>query len=406
MMPRDLEYVPSVARTSGWQPLRRGTSTEPFARLARAHALSSAGDALVAIGLAGSLFFSISPDAARARVALYLVLTMAPFAVVAPFLGPLVDRQRGGRRRMVVASLALRCVLCLLMADHVDGLLLFPLAFATLVLGKAYGVARASLVPVLVADERELVQANAKLTLVSGVVGFIAALPGVALLQLGAGWVLLLAAVVFGVGGVLALAIPTAKPSPPRTSEERAELRGANVLLAASAMAVLRAAVGFLAFLLAFSLRKEGAPAWWFGVILGSSAVGALLGAAVAPPLRRWVREERILLGSLIAVSLASVAALQVGGRVGACLLGASVGVAASAGRLCFDAIVQRDAPEADQARTFARFETRFQLAWVLGAIVPVAATMPRSFGYGILAVVSTVAAATYLTGRRLPWAR
>ena len=44
---------------------------------------------------------------------------------------------------MVVASLALRCVLCLLMADHVDGLLLFPLAFATLVLGKAYGVARA-----------------------------------------------------------------------------------------------------------------------------------------------------------------------------------------------------------------------------------------------------------------------
>jgi hypothetical protein len=292
------------------------------------------------------------------------------------------------------------------MADHVDGLLLFPLAFATLVLGKAYGVARASLVPVLVADETELVQANAKLTLVSGVVGFIASVPAVGLLQLGAGWVLLLAAVVFGVGAVVALQIPAARPSPPRTTEEKAELRGAKVLLAASAMAVLRATSGFLAFLLAFSLRKEGAPAWWFGVILAASAVGALLGAAIAPPLRRWVREERILLGSLIAVSLASVAALQIGGREAAALLAGFVGIAASAARLCFDAIVQRDAPEADHARSFARFETRFQLAWVLGAIVPVAWTMPRSYGYGIIAVVTTVAAATYLTGRRLPWAR
>ncbi len=408
----DLEYLPGVRPTrpgnppgGGWQPLRRGTgTTEPFARLARAHALSSAGDTLVAIGLAGSLFFSISPDAARTRVILYLVLTMAPFAVVAPLLGPLVDRQRGGRRRMVVASLVARAVLCLLMADHVDGLLLFPLAFATLVLGKAYGVARASLVPVLVADERELVQANAKLTLVSGVVGFVASLPGVVLLQIGAPWVLLLGAIVFGTGGVVSLRIPTARPSPPRTSEEKAELRGAKVLLAASAMAVLRASVGFLAFLLAFSLRDDDAPAWWFGIVLGVSAVGALLGAAVAPPLRRRVREERILLGSLMAVSLAAVVALQIGGRPSAAFLGGFVGMAASAGRLCFDAIVQRDAPEADQARTFARFETQFQLAWVLGALVPVALTMPRSIGYGVLAVACTVAAAAYLTGRRLPW--
>ena len=102
---------------SGWQPLRQGTGpVDPFTRLARTHAASTAGDALLAIGLAGSLFFSISPEAARTRVALYLLLTMAPFAVVAPVLGPLIDRQHGGRRGMVVASLALRSVLCLLIA--------------------------------------------------------------------------------------------------------------------------------------------------------------------------------------------------------------------------------------------------------------------------------------------------
>jgi MFS family permease len=389
----------------GWQPLRAGSGpVDPFARLARTHAASSAGDALLAIGLAGSLFFSISPEAARTRVALYLVLTMAPFAVVAPVLGPLIDRNRGGRRGMVIVSLILRSVLCLLIADHINGLLLFPLAFGALVLGKAYGVARASLVPAVVAHEKELVQANAKLTLVAGVMGFAVAPVALVFLQIGAGWVMVLAAIVFAVGAVLALRLPAARASAPQSEVERAELRGAGVLLAASAMAVLRGTVGFLAFLVAFELRGQDAPSWWFGVIVAAGAVGALLGAVIAPALRHWIREERILLGALVAVSLVAALAMRSGSRVSAAFLAAFVGIAASAGRLCFDAIVQRDAPDADRARSFARFETRFQLAWVLGACVPVIHSMPLTFGFGVIAVACTVAAATYLTGRRVPW--
>ena len=52
--------------------------------------------AAVAISLAGSLFFDISPEAARGKVALYLLLTMAPFAIVAPILGPALDSMRAG----------------------------------------------------------------------------------------------------------------------------------------------------------------------------------------------------------------------------------------------------------------------------------------------------------------------
>src|SRR5690349_6340860 len=44
-------------------------------------AVGSAGDAFVAVALAGTLFFSVSLDEARWRVALALLLTMAPFAV-------------------------------------------------------------------------------------------------------------------------------------------------------------------------------------------------------------------------------------------------------------------------------------------------------------------------------------
>ena len=82
---------------TGWQPLRKSPRSRmllgrsPFARLALAHGLAVGGDTLVTMALAGSLFFSISPQAARGRVALYLLLTVAPFAVVAPLLSPIVD---------------------------------------------------------------------------------------------------------------------------------------------------------------------------------------------------------------------------------------------------------------------------------------------------------------------------
>ena len=392
---------------TGWRPLRppnaRSPALAPFTRLARTQALVSAGDTLVALALSSSLFFSISPDAARSQVALYLALTMAPFAVVAPLLGPWIDRKQGGRRSMVLLSAGARAGVCLLMMDDVDGLLLFPEALAVLVLGKGYSVARASLVPGLVKDPSELVEANSKLVLILGLAGFAAALPGVALLQLGAPFVLAAAAAAFAAAAVVAFRIPpTTVAADQAGPDERAELRGAGILLAASAMAVLRGVVGFLAFHLAFFLRTDGAETWWFGVVLASSAVGSLLGAWLAPHLRRLVREERVLLACLVVTMVAALSMLRLGGRGSAALLALMVGVTASAGRLCFDAIVQRDAPLANQGRSFARFETRFQLAWVGGAFLPVLVSIPLGTGYVVVAVAALVAAVSYATGRQL----
>jgi MFS family permease len=383
------------------RPARRPTG--PFARLAVTHAFSAAGDTLIALALAGSLFFSISPDAARTQVALYLVLTMAPFAVVAPLIGPWIDRQEGGRRSMVLLSTAGRAGICLMMALSLDGLLLFPLAFGALVLGKSYQIARVSLVPGLVRNESQLVEANSKLTLISGIAGFVAAAPGVVVLQLGSSWVLVLAVVVFAVGTVSALKIPrlaVASERPGRS--ERAELRGAGILLAASAMAVLRGVVGFIAFFVAFHLRGVDAEPWWFGIVLAASAVGALAGASIAPPLRRHIREERILLATLVLVAVSGLFAWNSGGLGSTAFLAGVVGLAASAGKLCFDSIVQRDAPGANQGRSFARFETRFQLVWVAGAFVPVVIPIPLELGYVGITLCCALAAALYATGRKL----
>src|SRR3954468_22997010 len=207
--------VADTAGSAGWRPLqaparrafsRAGlTGDSPFARLAVTHVLAVAGDTLVTVALAGSLFFSISPTAAKGRVALYLVLTMAPFAVVAPLLGPILDRSRRGRRAVVIACSAGRAATCLLMARHLNSLLLFPEAFVVLVLSKSYLVTKAALVPATVADDRELVRANARLVVLGVVAGFVAAAPGALVLKLsflGASRVLRLAAVVFAAAAV------------------------------------------------------------------------------------------------------------------------------------------------------------------------------------------------------------
>src|SRR5487761_1669438 len=125
----------------------------PFGRFALTHVLMTAGDTMFAVSLAGSLFFSISPTAAKDKVLLYLLLTMAPFAVVAPALGPLIDRSRGARRAMVVVSALGRAALCPLLARDFHSLLLFPEAFAMLVLSKVYLVTKGALVPEMAALE-------------------------------------------------------------------------------------------------------------------------------------------------------------------------------------------------------------------------------------------------------------
>jgi hypothetical protein len=381
----------------------------PFARLARTHALLTSADALVAMALAGSLFFSISPGAARSRVALSLVLTMAPFAVVAPLLGPAIDRSKSGRRVVVVVTSVGRAMAAIVMVEVIDGLLLFPAAFTTLVLAKSYSVAKSALVPDAVRSEDDLVEGNAKLAMVSALAGVLAAVPGLLLLRFaGPQWVLRLSAFVFLAGAAAALSLEERRHGSPLEVElEREELRNVGIVHAAVVMSVLRASVGFLTFLVAFELRRPPeAPTWWFGAVLGASLVAGLAGAAIAPRLRRYVREEWLLAAAAAVVAIVAIAVAwgPVSGNavlLVAALMAAAVGVGASAGKMAFDAIVQRDAPDAARGRAFARFEALFQVLWVIGALIPVVVTMPLRLGFGAIAVVSAVAAVSYPLVRR-----
>ncbi len=382
---------------------RKPWAVSPFSRLARAHAFGVAGDALFAIGLAGSVFFSLDFDSARWRVALYLVLTIVPFAVAAPFIGPALDRIRGGRRWIIVASMVLRALLCVLVVRYLDTVLFYPGAFGILVLGKVYTISKSAVVPGTVHNDTELVEANSKLTVLSALAVVVAAVPGGILLALGGSrWTVGLAAVAFAVAAAFAFKLPpTTVADEPPGEAEREELRSAGIFLAGTAMAVIRGVVGFLAFMLAFAFKDSGAPLWYLGVVAATAQVGFLVGAVVAPRLRRLLTEERILVGALVITAVAGTLTALVGGLLGAAVMSMVVGATGSSSKQAFDSIVQRDAPDANRGRSFARFETRFQMVWVSGALIPIVVSVPITLGFALVAVSATITLVWYLVGLR-----
>lgn len=383
----------------------RTYTLNPFGRLAAAHAFSVVGDACLTVSLAGSIFFTQSIGQSRTQVLLYLLLTIAPFAVVGPVIGPALDRSRAGRRTLMAFGCFGRAAVCFLMVGQLDSVLLFPLAFLALVLAKGHAVAKSALVPAVVADETVLVEANSRLSLISVVAAVVGGLPAAALVAISdARLSLLLATAMFVVGGVLSFRIPAgAKPTAAETQEERSELAVPSIVFAGTAMAVLRGGVGFLTFLLAFLLKQAGQPAWFFGLVLVASAIGGFLGVVVTPWLRRRVNEETILASSLIVPAIVALFSARDGGRLGAISIAFTVAVGASAGRIAFDSLLHRDGPEHLHGRAFARFETRFQLAWVAGALVPVALldVITKRSGFFLLALVLGFAGLSYVGGLR-----
>ncbi len=339
-------------------------------------------------------------ESARPHVALYLLVTMTPFALIAPVLGPALDRARRQRATLAVAVTIGRAVLCVLLARHLQSLLLYPEAFGMLVLMKGFQVTKSALVPAVVAERSELVRANSRLTLAGVVGGAAAGIVAVGVLKLGGPkWVLFCGAVVYVVAARLTLLVPrsAAVPLPAPASSEGVRLGG--IRLAALAMAILRGAVGFLVFLLAFALKRQNEPAWFYGAVIGASSLGGFVGAIGAPRLRRLFREEAVLVLSLATPAAVAVMGARSQGRPAALIVACALGLGASGGRAAFDSLVQRDAPDTSWGRAFARYEAYFQLAWVLGAFVPVLHPISTGLGLLVLALGLVAGGFIYLAG-------
>jgi MFS family permease len=396
-----MELVRPAARRVRQAARADGAGASGLSQLLGVHSLQSAGDALVAVALAGTLFFSVPLGQARGRVALYLVLTLLPFSFLVPIAGPLLDRLRHGRRNVLAATAAGRGLLTWVMAGAIAGLGLYPLALGVLVLARAYGVARSAATPRVRPERMGLVQANARLNVAGTAASSAAAGLGAVIAKtLGASWVLYTASVLLIAAGVLAVRLPAHVDEAPAGATERpASFRlrdaGATVLAALGSAAALRAVAGLLTIFLAFLLRETHASVWEIAFVVGAAAVGQIGGTIGAARVRRLSARATTRLSPMLAVLVCLAAAVRPHGL----LPGLAAGVAAfvaSTSKFGLDASLQTKVPARSVSTAFARSETLLQLTWVLGAAVALVLPASGSVGFAVaagLAVAGTVLA-------------
>jgi hypothetical protein len=378
-------------RRSGWsaavgavfRPLRRmWSSDDPLDDYGLVHLASVAGDALVTVALANTVFFAVPVGQAKLKVAAYLALTMAPLAVAGPLLVPLLDH--GGFRRVISAAAAGgRAVMALVVAADPTALL-FVGAFVILVLSKVHGITKNGLTAAYAPAGEGLVRANARLGRIAAVGALVAGLPGILVVKLGGSpGGLRLAAVAYALCVILTIRLPQPEPqpAPPPAPPERTG-RVPSLGPAAAGTATLRGASGFLILLLAFALRSGGEPRYWFGVLAGAALAGGFLGDVAAPRLSERLAEQRIVFLSIFGAGAAALLALLNYHLWTLALFALLAGMATELGRLAFSSLMQRAASAGVQGRVFVRYEVAFQVAWVAGAFLP--ALLPISFRTGL----------------------
>ncbi|MFF7331000.1 MFS transporter [Streptomyces sp. NPDC090306] len=399
-----------------------GAGESGLGKLIELHAVNGAGDVMITVALASTVFFSVPTDEARGRVALYLAITMAPFTVLAPVIGPLLDRLPHGRRAAMSGAMLARALLALLLAGAVaDGSLeLYPAALCVLVASKAYGVVRSAVVPRLLPPGFSLVKANSRVTLGGLLATGVAAPIGAGLQWIGPRWPLYGAFVIFIAGTFLSFSLPRKVDSakgedtallasdeahlhgphlkPPRRPGLRTV--GTAVTHALGANAALRCLSGFLTFFLAFLLREHPLTGESAALSLGIVAVSAGVGNALGTAMGAWLksRAPELIIVTVVAVVLAAaiVSAVFFGALLVACLT-AVAGCSQALAKLSLDALIQRDVPEQVRTSAFARSETMLQMSWVLGGavgiVLPLNGVLGLSIGAAIVAIgwLSTV---------------
>ena len=243
---------------------------------------------------------------------------------------------------------------------------------------------------------------NAKLVLLGTVAGFVASIPGVLVLKvIGAPAVLYLDAVVFTLSAIAAFRLPSmkkrARGAAPRTSTQNRHLATLQpvahpeVTAALTVNALLRGIAGFFVFLIAFGLRRIHAPLFWYGLVLGMSGLGAMVGLVIIARIRRRLTEQNIIVLAGLLICSAGVLAAWADSVWIQTILAFVIGVGGSLAQPSFDAMAQRFVPVEVQGRAFARFATRQQLVWVVGALLAV--VIPLTLKEGDVAVAAVAGA-------------
>jgi hypothetical protein len=401
-----------------------GADRSGLRALTYATMLNYANDAAIAVALANTLFFSAATAESRTKVALYLLITVAPFALVAPIIGPLLDRVQRGRRAALAASFLGRAVLGVVMALHFNDWGLYPAALGVMVLSKSFTVLRAAVTPRVLPEKITLVTTNSRLTVFGMLAGavFGAGAAGVARLT-GSPGALVYTAALCLLGAWLCARIPQwvevtegEVPAALRdhTRTARRQPMGRRVAVALWANSSIRLLTGFLTLFVAFAVKAETEreptrQLVLLGIVGAAAGLGAFVGNAVGSR-QRFARSDAVVFGCVGVAVASGVAAAVMPGIALSTVCALLASTASALAKVCLDAVIQRDLPERSRASAFGRSETVLQLAWVFGGAMGVLLPPVYWIGFAVAsAIAALVGGQAMLISRGtslLPWIR
>ncbi|MCW2653548.1 MAG: hypothetical protein QOE41_358 [Mycobacterium sp.] len=363
-------------------------------------------DAAMAVALANTLFFAAASAESKSKVALYLLITIAPFAVIAPIIGPALDRLQHGRRVALATSFALRTALAVVLIANYDGAtggypgwVLYPCALLMLVLSKSFSVLRSAVTPRVMPPTIDLVRVNSRLTvfgLIGGTIvgGGIAAGVEYVLTNMfhlpGALFVVVITTIV---GAWLSMQIPrwvevTEGEVPTTLSyhgrsgplRRRPHVTGAggrprqplgrNIITSLWGNVTIKMMVGFLFLYPAFVAKAHQASGWvqlgMLGLIGAAATVGNFGGNALAARLKLG-RPSLLVVRCATGVTVFALAAAFTGNLLVAAVATLVTSGSTAIAKASLDASLQDDLPEESRASAFGRSESLLQLAWVAG---------------------------------------
>lgn len=412
--------------------------------------INFAVDAAMAVALANTLFFAAATGESKTSVGLYLALTIAPFALIAPLIGPLLDRLQHGRRIAMATTFGLRVVLALLIMANCswdstanqlqyDPWILYPCALGLLVLSKSFGVLKSAVTPRVVPPSIDLPRVNSRLTTFGLICGTIVggAVAGIFEMLLGKvlpfhlpgamAWL----AVIAAYGAYTCMRIPswvevtegeipttftyhgepaTGAPSADGSGRSRRSARATATEIAAKMRqplgrkvvaglwgnATIRILTGFLTLFIAFYAKaQQGVHSDWtqlllLGAVGAAAGVGNMIGNGLGTRLELKNPPQLVVWCTAACFIVATLSAIF--GNIPMATIAALVASGTSAiGKVCLDSSIQDDLPEESRASAFGRSETVLQLGWVLGASLGVLLPPTLWIGFTVVAVLLAI---------------
>ncbi|WP_280219115.1 MFS transporter [Nocardia neocaledoniensis] len=429
-IPRKLT-VTRVAAMRSRELTERGFAT--FQRAAKADGADQSGltaltyatmanfalDAAIAVSLANTLFFASATAESKTKVALYLLITIAPFAVIAPLIGPMLDRLQRGRRLALATTFALRAVFAVLLIFNIDTWGLYPLALCMMVGSKSFAVLKSAVTPRVLPPDIDLVRTNSRLTvfgLVGGTIGA-GALAALAALIADSTGALVFATGIAVAGAYLSLRIPSwvevTEGEVPATltyhgpdartevlepgqessvpAKKRRQPLGRAVVTGLWGNSAIRVLTGFLTFYIAFVAKGSGGSpteqAAMLGVVGAAAGLGNFGGNATGARLQLG-RPSLVVLGCTAACAGVAVFAMFTGNLFGAAFATLVASAASALAKVSLDAAIQDDLPPESIASGFGRSETVLQLSWVVGGAAGVLLPIEFWKGFAVISVI------------------